>query len=101
METEMLLFRPRKNQFRKTKIATTVLHKLLQNSGRLYICEWCRCENMQLENGQWKWNRSVITLEIDHIKARAQGGSDEIDNLRYLCPNCHSQTSNWGGKGKR
>lgn len=100
METEPLVFRPRKNLERKTKIATTVLHKRLQNSGRLYICEWCRCENMQLENGQWKWNENVITLEIDHIKARAKGGSDDTDNLRYLCSNCHSQTSNWGGKGK-
>ncbi|WP_211369931.1 HNH endonuclease [Nonomuraea turkmeniaca] len=25
---------------------------------------------------------------------------NRIDNLRFLCPNCHSQTENFAGKGK-
>lgn len=27
--------------------------------------------------------------EVDHIICRAEGGSDRIDNLRWLCGGCH------------
>jgi hypothetical protein len=39
-----------------------------------------------------------IVLEIDHIDGNNQNHS--LDNLRYLCPNCHSQTSTWRGRNK-
>lgn len=26
------------------------------------------------------------------------GGSDRLENLRILCPNCHTQTRNFNGK---
>jgi 5-methylcytosine-specific restriction endonuclease McrA len=29
------------------------------------------------------------TFEIDHIQRLQHGGSNEIDNLQALCPNCH------------
>jgi len=32
---------------------------------------------------------SDIILEIDHITPRSAGGSDDFDNLRTLCQNCH------------
>ncbi len=42
------------------------------------------------------WNGKSITLHLDHI----DGVSDnhQIDNLRILCPNCHSQTDTYCGK---
>lgn len=52
-----------------------------------YECSICKISN---------WNGKEITLEIDHING------DNIDNrpenLRYLCPNCHSQTETYKGK---
>ena len=27
---------------------------------------------------------------VDHIVAKAKGGTDDLDNLRTLCPACHS-----------
>lgn len=75
------------------------LHRKLQESGRLYMCEWCRCENMTLWNGQWLWRDWPVTLEIDHIRGRQGTDEDDnIDNLRYLCPMCHSQTWNYKGR---
>lgn len=35
-------------------------------------CGWCEC-----------------TCDIHHIISTAEGGSDALSNLAYLCPNCH------------
>ena len=79
--------------------STGQLRKLLDESGRLYICDWCRCEKMTLENGEWLWRGLPLTLQIDHIHGvDGTDNQDRVDNLRYLCPNCHSQTSNFCGK---
>lgn len=37
-----------------------------------------------------------LTLEIDHINGIHNDNRKE--NLRYLCPNCHSQTLTWKNK---
>ncbi len=43
------------------------------------------------------WNNNPLVLQLDHI----DGNSDNNfpTNLRLLCPNCHSQTENFGSKG--
>ncbi len=37
-----------------------------------------------------EWNSLPITLEVNHIDGNALNNT--IDNLEFLCPNCHSQT---------
>lgn len=70
------------------------LLKRLKDVDRLEICEWCRCENMELKDGKWMWYDRPLTLHIDHIKGLADADSDEPEFLRFLCPLCHSQTHN-------
>lgn len=43
-------------------------------------------------------NKKPLVLQLDHI----DGNSDNNypSNIRLLCPNCHSQTDNFGSKGK-
>lgn len=45
------------------------------------------------------WNNIPLSLQLDHIDGNPKNNS--LSNLRLLCPNCHSQTSNFAGKNKR
>jgi hypothetical protein len=53
-----------------------------------------KCVNCSLTS----WLNSKITLQLDHI----DGNSDNNfpNNLRLLCPNCHSQTETYKGGNK-
>ena len=53
-------------------------------------------ENKCLGCGLEKWLDKQITLEIDHIDGDHKNNKRE--NLRALCPNCHSQTDTFRGK---
>ena len=43
-----------------------------------------------------EWQGKKITLELDHIDGNSS--NNVRDNLRLLCPNCHSQTDTWRGR---
>lgn len=57
------------------------LREGLVSLGREEKCEDCGITN--------QWNGKHIRLEIDHKDG--QFWNDMPDNLRFLCPNCHSQ----------
>ena len=56
---------------------------------RGYACSQC---------GITEWNGNPITLQCDHIDGNSQ--NNHVDNLRLICPNCHSQTPTYGAKNK-
>lgn len=43
-----------------------------------------------------EWLNQPLSLELDHINGMK--GDHRLENLRLLCPNCHSQTPTWGGR---
>jgi hypothetical protein len=47
-------------------------------------------------NLRTEWNGKVLTLQIDHING--DGCDNRPENLRFLCPNCHSQTDTFCSK---
>lgn len=47
------------------------------------------------ENGTAK----ALILQLDHRDGDHTNHS--IDNLRFLCPNCHSQTDTFSGKNAK
>ena len=64
------------------------LKKKILNAGLLlYECSDCRTD---------EWRGKPLTLHLDHIN----GVNDDhrIENLRFLCPNCHSQTPTYAGR---
>lgn len=54
---------------------------------REYKCEICSIS---------EWNEKSIILELDHINGDRK--NNNLDNIRLLCPNCHSQTNTFRGK---
>jgi transposase-like protein len=51
-----------------------------------------RCE----ECGLTEWRGKPINMALHHVNG--QGSDNRLVNLRFLCPNCHSQTPNYGGR---
>jgi hypothetical protein len=42
------------------------------------------------------YNGKPLTLEVDHINGKSS--NNVLSNLRFLCPNCHSQTDTYKAK---
>lgn len=42
------------------------------------------------------WNDRPLVLQLDHINGVSN--DHRIENLRILCPNCHTQTETFAGK---
>lgn len=69
------------------KVNSRTLKRCVLESGKPYICE----------NGHEPiWMGLPITLHIDHINGICN--DNRLENLRFLCPNCHQQTHTWGNK---
>lgn len=73
------------NQSATNRVQGSVLRKRLIESGVEYSCLICK------NNGEWLGK--PILLEVDHIDGDWKNNS--VENLRFLCPNCHSQTPNF------
>jgi len=70
---------------RQTLKARLIEHGLKQN-----ICEICGIGNI--------WNNLPLVLQLDHINGIFN--DNRLGNLRIICPNCHTQTDTYCGKGK-
>lgn len=46
-----------------------------------------------------EWNGKPLSLQLDHING--VHNDHRLDNLRLVCPNCHSQSSTYAGKNKK
>ncbi len=55
-----------------------------------------KCSNKDC--GVSEWCGKSLSLQLDHINGIHN--DHRIENLRFLCPNCHSQTDTFAGKNK-
>ena len=73
------------------KHARTVLRRCILKHDLLpYKCDIC---------GITEWNNKTLSLELDHINGK--NNYNRLENLRFLCPNCHSQTSTYGSRNQQ
>ena len=66
---------------------TTLKWKLISSGLKKYKCEEC---------GLSKWNGKQIVLQLHHINGDTS--DNRLENLKLICPNCHSQTDTFTGK---
>jgi len=65
----------------------TIKKRILKDEMLEYKCQLCNISS---------WNDAPLSLHLDHINGNHL--DNRIENLRFLCPNCHSQTPTFGSK---
>lgn len=71
----------------KTGTASSIKKRIIKENLLAYQCSQC---------GISDWRGNKIVLQLDHIDGCNTNNS--LENLRLICPNCHSQTDTFTGK---
>ncbi|MGW4030426.1 HNH endonuclease [Streptomyces sp. NPDC004838] len=69
---------------------TALLRRALDDLGVPHACSACGIDDI--------WQGKRLVLEIDHISGDRL--DNRIENLRYLCPSCHSQTITFSNRSR-
>ncbi|MFE8986325.1 HNH endonuclease signature motif containing protein [Streptomyces collinus] len=75
---------------RARRVSSDRLKWAMASSGVAERCALCGTEAV--------WRGRPLPLEVDHVDGDWR--NNRIENLRLLCPNCHSTTDSYRGRGK-
>lgn len=81
---------PIQRTLKEAKSRATVKRRLIAAGILENRCEWC---------GISEWRGKPLSIQIDH--ANGIRNDNRRENLRMLCPNCHSQTETFGAKNRK
>jgi 5-methylcytosine-specific restriction endonuclease McrA len=70
---------------------STIKRNIIKYNLIPYQCATCK--------NQGKHNGLDLTLQLDHINGVKVDHT--LSNLRFLCPNCHSQTQTYAGGNRK
>jgi 5-methylcytosine-specific restriction endonuclease McrA len=66
----------------------SIKKRIIRNDLISYECESCGLKDT--------WNNKKISLQLEHKNGIPN--DNRLENLCFLCPNCHSQTDTYAGK---
>lgn len=73
-------------------VSSTVLKKYIKEHRLFpYICGCCGLHPL--------WNNKPLVLQLEH--KNGIHSDNTLENLTWLCPNCHTQTSTYAGRARR
>ena len=70
--------------------SSRLLKRLVNEGYKEYRCERCGISN---------WMNKPLQLQLHHKDGNHDNNA--LNNLEILCPNCHTQTDNYGGKASQ
>jgi Zn finger protein HypA/HybF involved in hydrogenase expression len=84
-------FTPDENVFKENSFYSNemVKQRIVKQDLLEYKCVKCGIDS---------WQGESIVLDLDHING--VNTDNRLSNLRFLCPNCHSQTDTYKGRNK-
>jgi len=95
-----------KTHLQKAKVKKTLCEILVENSNYSRVHLKKRLINEGLKSKKCdscgiadEWNGHPLSLQLDHINGI--NNDNRLENLRILCPNCHSQSLTYGGRNAR
>lgn len=65
--------------------------RIIQQGLISYVCSVC--------GNKGHYNGYPLSLQLHHVNGIAS--DNRLENLRFVCPNCHSQTKTFSGKKKK
>jgi hypothetical protein len=78
-----------KSEVSKQTLKKRYIKYRIENDIQVSCCDRCRIS---------EWMGDPLSLQLDHINGT--NDDNRIDNLRLICPNCHSQTETFAGKNR-
>ena len=66
---------------------THLKNRLLDEGLKENVCELC---------GLTEWQGQPLRMQLHHDNG--DGRDNRLENITFLCPNCHAQTDTWGGR---
>ncbi len=68
----------------------SIKSKIIKQKLIPYICCVCNLGDV--------WNNKKLVLQLEHLNG--VNDDNRLENLAFICPNCHSQTDTYAGKNK-
>lgn len=84
---------------RAKPIARVIVENRHRSNLKLRLLQEGLLQNRCDACGLTEWRGKPLSIQIDHVNG--VGNDNRLENLRMLCPNCHSQTETFSGRNAR